>query len=189
MSRQNIQTMIMRLVSMAKSIPEDVLIDQVAIALSGLEPGERKVKPEYVIKRTLKRLEESGSLHKMPRDSNLADIISLTGFGTEKLHRSSVTHSASMQPVGWDGKWRIVVLDFESDDKKLRDAVRYMLKKANFLCIKQSIWITPHNLAGFISEMKYHMKLTSEIMMITAESLDAEVEREVQEYFSIENHA
>jgi DNA-binding transcriptional regulator PaaX len=184
MSRQNIQTMIMRLVSMAKSIPEDQLIDQVTRALADLDTGERKVKPEYVIKRTLKRLEETGSVQKIP-DTPHGDIISLTGTGNEKLHRASVTHSASLQTSVWDGKWRIVILDFESDDKKARDAVRYMLKKTNFLCLKQSVWITPHNLDGFVSEMKYHMKLTSEVMFLVAESLDKELETEVKEYFGI----
>ncbi len=175
----------MRLVSMAKSIPESELIEQVTRALESVDTTERKVKPEYVIKRTLKRLEESGSVHKISTD-DAPDIISLTGAGNGKLHRANVTHSASVQPTEWDGKWRMVILDFESEDKKARDAVRYMLKKANFLCLKQSIWITPHPLNGFVSEMKYHMKLTSEVLFVVAESLDTEVDAEVREYFGIE---
>jgi DNA-binding transcriptional regulator PaaX len=174
----------MRLVSMAKSIPEAELIDQVTRALESLEITERKTKPEYIIKRTLKRLEESGSVQKTPDGDT--DIISLTGSGNEKLHRTGITHSGSVLPTLWDGYWRLVILDFESEDKKTRDAVRYMLKKANFLCLKQSIWISPHNLKGFIDEMKYHMHLTTELMFITTDNLDEWVVAEVKEHFGIE---
>jgi DNA-binding transcriptional regulator PaaX len=185
MSRQNIQTLIMKLVSMAKTIPEEELILRVTEALSQSDTSERKVKPEYVIKRTLKRLEDMGSVER--HESNDGEpTLTLTDTGSGKLHRASVAGPSSVMPTLWDGVWRMVILDFESDDKRSRDAVRYMLKKANFLCLKQSVWITPHNLDGFVAEMKYHMKLTSEVLFVLAQRIDPEVEREVKEYFGIE---
>ncbi len=185
MSRQNIQHIIMKLISMAKQIPEEELLSQVELALADSDATERKVKPEYIIKRTLKRLEESGSVERGFAHDGIPTI-SLTESGSGKLHRASVAGPSQVLPATWDGKWRMIMLDFESDDKRARDAVRYMLKKANFLCLKQSIWITPHNLEGFIREMKYHMKLTSEVLFVLAERLDTEVEHEVKEYFGIE---
>jgi len=175
----------MKLVSMAKQIPESELTEQVARALLDMDTAERKVKPEYVIKRTLKRLEEAGSLSRTESYGG-ESTISLTSTGSEKLHRASVAGPNAVLPTLWDGKWRIIILDFESEDKRARDAVRYMLKKANFLCLKQSVWITPHNLEGFIREMKYHMKLTSEVMFVLSEQIDPEVESEVKEHFGIE---
>jgi len=170
---------------MAKQIPESELTEQVARALDAMDTQERKVKPEYVIKRTLKRLEEAGSLSRSESNDGHSTI-SLTSTGSEKLHRASVAGPSSVLPAQWDGKWRMIILDFESEDKRARDAVRYMLKKANFLCLKQSVWITPHNLEGFIREMKYHMKLTSEVMFVIAEQIDPEIESEVKEHFGTE---
>lgn len=184
MSRQNLQTIIMKLVSMAKQIPEDRLMQEVTEVVSQLDTEKRKVKPEYVIKRTLKRLEEAGNIIRMETDSG-SPIVSLTETGSEKLHRASLSGPSTVVPTSWDGKWRMVILDFESDDKKARDAVRYMLKKANFYCLKQSVWLTPHDLGGFIKEMKYHMHLTSEVMLVIAHQIDEEIEREVKEYFAI----
>lgn len=185
MSRQNLQTIIMKLVSMARQIPEEELTQQVSQALLAVDETERKVKPEYVIKRTLKRLEDTGSLSRTASHDG-QETISLTSAGSEKLHRASVSNPTGILPALWDGKWRLAILDFESEDKRARDAVRYMLKKANFLCLKQSIWITPHDLSGFIKEMKYHMKLTSEVLFVLAEYIDTEVEMEVKEHFGIE---
>jgi phenylacetic acid degradation operon negative regulatory protein len=175
----------MKLISMAKQIPADELLTRVTSALETLDTEERKVKPEYIVKRTLKRLEDAGSIERNS-GSDGRDRFSLTLGGTEKLHRASINTGGALMPTEWDGLWRMVILDFESEDKRARDAVRYMLKKANFLCIKQSIWITPHNLEGFIEEMKYHMKLTSEVLFVLATRIDPTVERDTKEYFGIE---
>ncbi len=43
----------------------------------------------------------------------------------------------------WDGKWRLVAFDIPEDIREARDALRFVLKKAGFLLLQQSIWVHP----------------------------------------------
>ncbi len=181
--KTNIQHLIMRALSSAHTLPQEDLESMVAESLIDIESNDRKVPSKYVIRRTVKRLIDSGVIEL--RNQGDVSVVSLSTNGSNKLRRASLSNKHGVFPTVWDGRWRIVILDFDSDEKRVRDAVRYILKKANFYCIKPSVWVTPFDYIGFIDDMKYHMKLTDETMTIIAEQMDAAIERELMEYFGV----
>lgn len=182
--RQSMQHAIMKVLSSSKSLPLSNLSQSVEEYLLSQNPdSDRKVKASYVIRRTLKKLEEKGTI-------TLSDdpdpIVSLSDSGNTELRRISLSRGQQLLPTEWDGKWRMVILDFESGDTRIRNAVRYILKKAHFYCLKNSVWVSPYNCEPIIRELQYHMGIGPELLFITAEKIDAAVDIELREYFGVD---
>lgn len=174
----------MRVLSSADALSTEELQSRVQESLLVMESADRKVPSKYVVRRTIKRLTDSGFITASDQPNGTATV-SLSTHGSTKMRRAALSNKRGVFPTQWDGKWRMVILDFDSDDKRVRDAVRYILKKANFYCIKPSVWVTPFDYVGFIDDMKYHMKLTNETLMVVAEQIDNTIEREMMEYFGV----
>lgn len=181
--KTNIQDLIMRALSSAEGLSIDELESRVQDALLSIESVDRKVPSKYIVRRTIKRLMDSGFITE--NQNNPKNIISLSTHGSTKMRRAALSNKHGVFPTQWDGRWRMVILDFDAEDKRTRDAVRYILKKANFYCIKSSVWVTPFDYTAFIEDMKYHMKLTTEALVVLAEHIDDVVERELVEYFGV----
>ena len=45
----------------------------------------------------------------------------------------------------WDGKWRMVLFDIPDSDKKIREVLRFHLKRLGFYNYQKSVFIYPHN--------------------------------------------
>ena len=86
-------------------------------------------------------------------------------------------------PLGWDGKWRIVILDIPESDKEKRNALRYILKKAGFALLKNSVYISPHPFEHMLENMKEDLELTNEISIIVTDYLDESSEEEFRKAF------
>ena len=59
-----------------------------------------------------------------------------------KAHSLKLDDDTAVLNPNWDGKWRIVMLDLPEDRKSDRDGLRYLLKKAGFILLKNSVWIS-----------------------------------------------
>ena len=77
----------------------------------------------------------------------------------------------------WDGSWRIIILDLPEDRKSEREALRYLLKKANFTCIKNTVWVSPHPYEHLFQNIKKDLGLTTELMIIVTDKLDEETKK------------
>lgn len=179
------QHAILKVLSSNKSLPLNDLTQKVEDYLQTLEPTMvRKVKPSYVIKRTLKKLQDQGVINVASDTKD--QTITLSDDGAMQLRKMTMSRGQQLLPSHWDGKWRMVILDFESGDNRIRNAVRYILKKAHFYCLKNSVWVSPYNCEPIIRELQYHMGIGPELLFVTAESIDQAVEIELLEYFGIE---
>jgi hypothetical protein len=58
-----------------------------------------------------------------------------------------------------------------------------LLKKAGFTCLKNSAWITPYPFEHLFMNIKKDLGLTTEMMIITTQSIDKETEQELLEIF------
>ncbi len=128
----------------------------------------------YALSRSLKGLSDSGLVES--HYSGQGTYARLTSRGrvranTQKFENALLNHN-------WDGKWRIILLDLPEDRKTERDGLRYLLKKAGFILLKNSVWISPHPFEHLFMNIKKDLVLTTEIMIFVTDNLDSETEKE-----------
>lgn len=141
--------------------------------------GERENK--YAITRALKNLIESG--YAETRNSDNQSYLKITKKGKAKLNTIMLEGADALVPQTWDGFWRIIILDIPEDRKNEREALRYLLKKANFVCLKNSAWISPYPYEYLFTNIKKDLGLTTEMMIIVTQFIDEETKKVLFETF------
>ena len=145
------------------------------------ELKDMDAKTSYAIARALKNLVEEGcaEIHKSER-KNYAKI---TARGKTKLNSMTLAGGNALIPQTWDGFWRIILLDLPENRKNERESLRYLLKKAGFVCLKNSAWISPFPFEYLFTNIKKDLGLTTEMMIIVTENIDSESKKVLFETF------
>ena len=138
--------------------------------------GRGKAPPTetYAITRSIKSLAETGLIETI--DSDQHSYARLTQKGRQKLASLKLDSKNSLANPNWDGKWRIVLLDLPEDRKAERESLRYLLKKAGFIRLKNSAWVSPFPFEFLFQNLKKDFGLSSELMIIVTDSIDPETE-------------
>ncbi len=139
-----------------------------------LTPTETSKKPVYAISRSIKGLVEAGLIEQA--SSGRQQYARLTKSGRVKA-RSHLLEANSSLVNSWDGKWRMVLLDLPESRKDERDALRYLLKKAGFVCLKNSVWISPLPYEHLFANIKKDFDLSTELMIVVTDKIDPETEQ------------
>lgn len=139
------------------------------------------VKTNYAISRALKNLVEGkyAEIHQSERQ----DYAKITPLGKNKLNTLLLQSEDALVPQTWDGFWRIILLDLPESRKSERESLRYLLKKANFVCLKNSAWISPYPFEHLFMNIKKDLGLTTEMMIIVTQFLDEETKKILFESF------
>ncbi len=159
--------------SKAVSVPE------LADKMTPIDP-KLATKARYAINRTLKGLIESGLIESHFSGQN--DYARLTPEGRKKATTLKLESDTSLLP-NWDRQWRIILLDLPESRKSERESLRYLLKKAGFVCLKNSAWVSPFPLEHLFTNIKKDLGLTTEMIIITTNTLDPETEKVLVEMF------
>ncbi len=133
-------------------------------------------KERYAINRSLRGLADSGLIESHFSGQN--DYARLTPAGRKKATTLKLESDTSLLP-NWDGRWRIVLLDLPESRKSERESLRYLLKKAGFVCLKNSAWISPLPLEHLFMNIKKDLGLASEMIIMTTATIDPETEAEL----------
>jgi DNA-binding transcriptional regulator PaaX len=156
-----------------------LLSEKPAIALPKLSdtlaPNAQQ-KSLYAFTRSLKGLKESGLVEY--HDSGQEMYARLTKEGRKKAVSAKLDSDTGVLNPHWDGKWRIIMLDIPESQKTERDGLRYILKKAGFVCLKNSVWISMHPFEHMFMNIKKDLGLTTEIMIFVTDTLDPATEEE-----------
>lgn len=131
--------------------------------------------PQKALKRSLKGLSESGLIESHYSGQN--DYMRLTKEGKKKLHSLSLEGDNNYVMPAWDGKWRIAILDLPEARKAEREALRYLLKKAGFVCLKNSVWISPFPYEYLFANIKKDFGLSTELIVFVTENIDSETRK------------
>lgn len=131
-------------------------------------------KPAYALSRSLKALTDQGLVEYI--ESGQGSFARLTKEGKKKASSQKIDDGAVLNP-SWDGKWRIVLLDLPESRKQEREALRYLLKKAGFVCLKNSAWISPYPFEHLFANIKKDFGLITELMIIVTDNIDEETTR------------
>jgi len=162
-----------------------ILSEKPAISLSELakkiEPSPSSKKPVYAITRSLKGLREAGFIEHVSSGQN--EYARLTKEGRRKAHSIRLDTDTALVNPSWDGKWRIILLDLPEDRKAERESLRYLLKKAGFVLLKNSAWISPYPFEHLFLNIKKDLGLATEMMIIVTEFLDPETEKELRAFY------
>ncbi|MEI7765675.1 MAG: hypothetical protein WCI93_03785 [bacterium] len=129
-------------------------------------------KKNYALARSIKNLVESGCVE--IHNSDNQKYLKITKKGQGKLNCIKLEGEEALVSNTWDGFWRIIILDLSEDRKNEREALRYLLKKANFVCIKNTVWISPYPYENLFTNIKKDLSLGNELMIIVTNKLDDE---------------
>ncbi len=138
-------------------------------------------RPEYAVSRAIGDLSDNGYIERL--DGGHGAFLRLTKKGKTKANSLKLTADSSVVDPRWDGKWRIVLLDLPEKRKAERESLRYLLKKAGFVCLKNSAWISPYPFEYMFENIKKDLGLTTELMIIVSEKIDSETEKEFLSLF------
>ena len=158
------------------------LAERPAVSVEELKDKENKnAKTSYALARALKNLVEGGyaEIHKSERQ-NYAKI---TAQGKTRLNSLTLESEDALVPQTWDGFWRIILLDLPETRKSERESLRYLLKKAGFMCLKNSAWISPYPYEHLFMNIKKDLGLTTEIMIIVTQFVDEVTKKVLFETF------
>lgn len=150
------------------------------LPLETLKTGKDS-KKVYSLNRSIKNLEESGCIEILKSDNK--NYLRLTEKGKSKLDRLQVEGEGALVSRTWDGFWRIIILDIPEARKNEREALRYLLKKANFKCIKNTVWVSPHPYEHLFKNIKKDLGLSTELMIIVTDKLDEETKKVFMQSF------
>ena len=136
---------------------------------------------KYAINRSLKGLTEAGLIEHLSTPHN--EFARLTKEGKKKMHSLMLDSDTTLVNTKWDGFWRIILLDLPENRKSERESLRYLLKKAGFVCLKNSAWISPFPFEHLFTNIKKDLGLTTEMMIIVTEFIDEETKKFLFETF------
>ena len=138
-------------------------------------------KVSYALARSIKNLTESGHLEKL--HSAQQDFVRLTKKGKTRLDTLCLEGEEALVPQTWDGMWRIILLDLPEERKSERESLRYLLKKAGFVCLKNSAWISPFPYERLFANIKKDLSLSAEMMILVTDQIDEESQKVLFEAF------
>ncbi|MEI8269929.1 MAG: hypothetical protein WCG45_01035 [bacterium] len=158
------------------NIQKDILkflAEKPAVSVEAIKVEDPK--KNYALARSIKNLVESGCVE--IHNSDNQKYLKITKKGQGKLNCIKLEGEEALVSNTWDGFWRIIILDLPEDRKSEREALRYLLKKANFICIKNTVWISPYPYEHLFTNIKKDLDLGTELMIIVTDKLDPETNK------------
>ncbi|MFA6251406.1 MAG: hypothetical protein WC603_02150 [Candidatus Paceibacterota bacterium] len=119
---------------------------------------------------TTKRMIKKGLLRYTNKNENLGIV--LTNKGKDLARKYLLEDIKLTENHNWDNKWRIVMFDIPEKKKKIRNTIRFHLKRIGFVQIQGSVWIFPYPCEEIITIIKNNFNLEDEIIYITTEQFE-----------------
>ena len=143
--------------------------------------GSTSKKSQYAITRSIKGLEEAGLIEHISSGQNF--YARLTKEGKKKAVSIKLDSGDSLVSTTWDGFWRVILLDIPESRKAERESLRYLLKKAGFICLKNSAWISPYPFEHMFTNIKKDLGLSTELVIMVTNKVDEITEKELYKIF------
>ena len=172
--KPSIQKAIFKTLAGKQAVSFDSLKREVENTLKCLH--NNKNNPEYAISRSIKNLTSDGLVECFQSESQT--YFRLSNEGKKRLNSNALVDDTAIVSNNWDGNWRIIILDLPEERKNEREALRYLLKKAGFICLKNSVWISMYPYEHLFINIKKDLNLTSEMMIIVTDKIDELTQKE-----------
>ncbi len=136
------------------------------------------------LKRAIKKLYES-KLISEKQNSDGSTTIVLTDEGKQKALTYDLEKMEIEKPRQWDKKWRVVLFDIPNSIKKIRDALRFHLKKLGFYEFQESVFIHPYNCKDEIDYLIEFYDIRKFVRFMITDFIDNELD--LKNRFGLEN--
>lgn len=177
-NKPNIQKAILKTLTRNKVVSFDSLQNEVKNTIES--SYKSKNRPEYAISRSIKNLVSLGLIECF--SSERQPFFRLSKEGKKKINSNALDNDTALVSNSWDGFWRIIILDLPEDRKNEREALRYLLKKAGFVCLKNSVWVSVYPYEHLFTGIKKDLNLSTEMMIIVTNKIDEETEKEFMNF-------
>lgn len=174
MKKPLIQKAIFKTLARKKAISLDSLKNEVENVIKSTYKSKNR--PEYAISRSIKNLASIGLVECFQSDCQ--SYFRLSREGQKRINNNAIDDDTAIVTNNWDGNWRIVILDLPEERKNERDALRYLLKKAGFVCMKNSVWISMYPYENLFTNIKKDLGLKSEMIILVTDKIDEETKKE-----------
>ena len=170
--RQRIQNIVLGSVYAATAIGMAVVAPN---SLQLLRHIEKYLGPKEKLSRRLSqaiiRLRAKGLIVQVKTKKGIS--LKLTEKGNRLAETLSARESTHVdKPQQWDGKWRIVIFDVWESRRGVRDKLRYMLQKAGFVKIQNSVWVYPYDCEELFTFLRVDLRLGKGMLYIVAEEME-----------------
>jgi len=117
----------------------------------------------------IKRMAQKGFIRLINKNGELRIILTNKGKNIAREYYLQ-NYKQIKRPSSWDKKWRLVMFDIPEDKTKIRNLLRFHLKRVGFIQVQGSVWIFPYSCEEIVTIIKANFKLNDEVIYITAES-------------------
>jgi DNA-binding transcriptional regulator PaaX len=129
-------------------------------------------KSEY--SKVVKRMVKKGFIRFINKNGELKTILTNKGKAIAQEYLL-YDYKQIKKPLNWDKKWRLVMFDIPEYKRKIRNLLRFHLKKVGFAQMQGSVWIYPYPCEEIVVIIKTNFKLSSEVIYITADSFEKDI--------------
>lgn len=109
----------------------------------------------------------------------------LNDKGKEKALKYNLDKISIPQMKKWDGKWRVVLFDIPESRKKIRETLRFHLKKMGFFEFQKSVFVHPFECRDEIDYLIEFYNIRPFVRFIVGESIDNELH--LKKHFNLLN--
>lgn len=161
-----------------------LLLGGLALGLSG-SPGRyfqilKSIEKEWreinrqSLKRAIKSLYESKLIKEGGNIDGTVTLV-LSDKGKQKALTYDLGRMEIKKPKQWDQKWRVILFDIPETRKKIREILRFHLKKLRFYEFQKSVFIHPYDCKNEIDYLIEFYNIRKFVRFIVAESIDNEL--------------
>lgn len=176
--KPNYSQKILKILNQKRAISDSDLVDIISP-----EAKNTPQKARTAIKRSMTGLVDTGLV--TTHFSGQGDFFRITPSGRKRALSQSLDDTNTLVP-NWDGQWRMILLDLPESRKSEREALRYLLKKAGFICLKNSVWVSYLPYEHMFTNIKSDLGLTTEMMVLVTATLDPDTTKTLyKEFFGI----
>ena len=126
------------------------------------------------LQRSLKTLYQSHLIKQQDNSDGTTTFI-LSSKGKEVALRYDLEKMVIAKSK-WDKKWRVVMFDVPEKLKKIRETLRYQLKKFGFLELQRSVFVLPYECKDEIEYIIEFYNIRKYVRMLLVEKIDNEID-------------
>ncbi|MFZ2522158.1 MAG: CRISPR-associated endonuclease Cas2 [Minisyncoccia bacterium] len=128
---------------------------------------------QRLLNSSIRNLYESNLIRQVDnRDGTVTFILSKKG--KEEALRYNMDEMI-IPKMKWDKKWRIVMFDIPEKLKKVRDSLRYQLKRLGFIELQRSVFVFPYDCQKEIEYIVEFYNIKKFVRFIVASTVDNEL--------------
>lgn len=126
---------------------------------------------EESLRQAIQNLYKNRLLDIKETDGGKVKIV-LNKNGEKKALEYQLEKMEIKKPLKWDGKWRMVLFDIPHSKRKVRDALRFHLKRLGFFQYQKSVFVCPYQCADEIDFIIEFYQIRPNVRQLVISEID-----------------